>query len=151
MLHIINGPNLNLLGKRESSIYGNQTLEEIMAQCQTLCQKHGIEFSHFQSNHEGEIIDYIHNNISKTTACIANLGAYTHTSIAIRDAFSASKSIKDFPLIEAHISNVYAREEFRHKSMIASISTAVITGLGNNSYRLATVHAIETILGKKII
>jgi 3-dehydroquinate dehydratase-2 len=151
MLHIINGPNLNLLGKRESSIYGNKTLAEIMAECQTLCQKHGVECSHFQSNHEGEIIEYIHQNIEKTQACIANLGAYTHTSIAIRDACSASKSIKDFPLIETHISNVYTREEFRHKSMIASISTAVITGFGGNSYRLSTIFAIETILGKKII
>ena len=151
MLHIINGPNLNLIGKRENAIYGNQPLEEIMAECQTLCTKHGIEFSHFQSNHEGEIIDYIHKNIGTMQACIANLGAYTHTSIAIRDAFSASKSIKDFPLIEAHISNVYAREEFRHKSMIASISTAVITGFGGNSYRLATIFAIEAILGKNII
>lgn len=151
MLHIINGPNLNLLGKRENGIYGNQNLEEIITECQNLCQKHGIEFAHFQSNHEGQIIDYIHENISKTSACIANLGAYTHTSIAIRDALSASKSIKDFPLIEAHISNIYTREEFRHKSMISDISTAVITGFGANSYRLSTIYAIEFILRKQII
>jgi len=151
MLHIINGPNLNLLGKRESSIYGNKTLDGIITECQALCEKYGIAFSSFQSNHEGEIVDYIHKNIEKKTLCIANLGAYTHTSIAIRDAFLASKSVKDFTLIEVHISNVYKREEFRHKSMIGNISTAIMTGLGPEIYRIATIYGIELTLGKQII
>lgn len=150
-IFIINGPNLNLLGRRESSVYGEKSLSEVISDCEVLCNKYNIRLVHFQSNHEGEIIDYIHKNIAKMNFCIANLGAYTHTSVAIRDAFLASKSVQDFPLLEVHVSNIYKRESFRHKSLICDISSAVMTGFGAETYRIATLYAIEQLLGKNII
>lgn len=150
-IFIINGPNLNLLGARENSIYGDKSLEEMIFVCTKLSKQYDIELMSFQSNSEGEIINYIHKSIGKMKFCIANLGAYTHTSIAIRDAFLASKSVQDFQLLEVHISNVYKRESFRHKSLICDISSAVMTGFGHQTYRIATVYAIEHLLGKNII
>jgi 3-dehydroquinate dehydratase-2 len=144
---ILNGPNLNMLGRRESAIYGTQTLEQTIRPCEELCKKNSIELTHFQSNHEGEIIDFLHKNGEKFQYIIANLGAYTHTSIAIRDAFGSIKSGELPKIIELHISNVYAREEFRHKSLIASIAIAVISGLGTEGYLLATQYAINKIKG----
>src|SRR5574343_812582 len=125
---IINGVNLNMLGMREPSVYGTQTLTDIIEKCKKLCDDSGVKFEHFQSNHEGEIVDFI----QKTQGVeyfIANLGAFTHTSIAIRDAFLSIKTEKTH-IIELHISNVFKREEFRHKSFISDISLAVMSGLG---------------------
>ena len=138
---IINGANLNMLGVREPSVYGTQTLAQVIEKCEKLCVEAGVKFEHFQSNHEGEIVDFI----QKTQGVkyfIANLGAFTHTSIAIRDAFLSIKTEKTH-IIELHISNVFKREEFRHKSFISDISLAVISGLGTQGYALATKYCIE--------
>ena len=143
---IINGVNLNMLGSREPSVYGFETLEQIIEKCKKLCDDSGVEFEHFQSNHEGEIVDFI----QKTQGVeyfIANLGAFTHTSIAIRDAFLSIKNEKTH-IIELHISNIFKREEFRHKSFISDISLAVISGFGTEGYTLATKYCIDHILKK---
>ncbi len=145
---ILNGPNLNMLGKRESSIYGTKTLEQVISPCEELCKKNGIEFTHFQNNCEGNIIDFLHQNGEKFQYIIANLGAYTHTSIAIRDAFGSIKSGELPKIIELHISNIYSRsDEFRRKSYIQDISVAVISGFGTDGYLLATQYAVNQIKG----
>ncbi|MDX1827992.1 MAG: type II 3-dehydroquinate dehydratase [Lutibacter sp.] len=128
---ILNGPNLNLLGKREPSIYGNVTFNEFF---ETLKKKYAdVELHYFQSNIEGELIDKLHEVGFSFDAIIFNAGAYTHTSVAIGDAI---KSIET-PVIEVHISNVYSREEFRHVSYIAPNAKGVIAGFGLQSYELA--------------
>lgn len=130
---ILNGPNLNLLGQREPGIYGNQSMAEYL---ETLCQcVEGYEIEYFQSNHEGDIIDKLHQVgfDSNYLGIVLNAGAYTHTSLAIADAISAIK----VPVIEVHISNVHAREQVRHHSMISAVCHGVIAGFGMNSYRLA--------------
>ncbi len=130
-LIIINGPNLNLLGVREPSVYGNKSfteyLEELKKQFKT------IQLDYFQSNVEGELINKLHEVGFSYDGIILNAGGYTHTSIAIADAISAIKT----PVIEVHISNIYAREEFRHTSLIAGKCKGSISGFGLNSYRLA--------------
>ena len=131
---LINGPNLNLLGRREENIYGNQSFELYL---NTLKPKYpNLDIDYFQSNIEGEIINKIHEVGFSYSGIVLNAGAYTHTSIAIRDAISAVKT----PVIEVHISNVHAREEFRHRSLIAAACKGVIAGLGMDSYRLALSH-----------
>ncbi|MBR5899531.1 MAG: type II 3-dehydroquinate dehydratase [Muribaculaceae bacterium] len=130
---ILNGPNLNLLGKREPGIYGNQSMEEYLG---TLRQRvDGYEIEYYQSNHEGDIIDKLHQVgfDSNYVGIVLNAGAYTHTSLAIADAISAIK----VPVIEVHISNVHAREQVRHHSMISAVCRGVIAGFGMNSYNLA--------------
>ena len=135
---IINGPNLNLLGRREPGIYGTQTFE---AYLDTLRQKYSdVQIDYFQSNHEGDIIDRIHEagygNTSKPSPCdgiILNAGAYTHTAIAIHDAIKAVP----IPTIEGHISNVHTREEFRHHSFISPVAHGIVIGFGIDGYRLA--------------
>ena len=143
---IINGANLNMLGAREPSVYGTQTLADIVEKCKNLCDEGGVKFEHFQSNHEGGIIDFIQQNGGKFQYIIANLGAFTHTSIAIRDALLSIKTEKTH-IIELHISNVFKREEFRHKSFISDISLAVISGLGTEGYEFATKYCIEKVRG----
>lgn len=130
---IINGPNLNLLGVREKSVYGNETLESIGVSLIEEAKSLNIQIELLQSNHEGDIIDKIHDSRGKIDALIINPGAFTHYSIAIRDAIKAV----EIPAIEVHISNIYAREEFRSKSVIAPVCTGQISGLGANSYSLA--------------
>lgn len=130
---IINGPNLNLLGIREPEIYGKTTLKDIETQLQTRAEKLNVEIECFQSNHEGEIVDKIHSAKNNFDAIIINPAAYTHTSVAIRDAFASV----DIPTIEVHISNVYSREEFRHNSLIAPVVVGQIAGLGIQGYLLA--------------
>ncbi len=130
---IINGPNLNLLGTREPEIYGKTTLKDIETELKNKAEKLNIEIECFQSNHEGEIVDKICNAKNKFDAIIINPAAYTHTSVAIRDAFAAV----DIPAIEVHISNVYSREEFRHNSLIAPVVVGQIAGLGIQGYLLA--------------
>ncbi|MSU62274.1 MAG: type II 3-dehydroquinate dehydratase [Pedosphaera sp.] len=130
---ILNGPNLNLLGQREPQIYGSTTLADIDAQIRHRAIRLGVQVDVRQSNHEGELVTWIQEAIGRVDALIINAGAYTHTSIAIRDAIAASK----IPTIEVHLSNVYAREEFRHKSIIAPVCLGQICGLGSMSYLLA--------------
>ena len=130
---IINGPNLNLLGTREPEIYGKTTLKDIETELKNRAEKLNVEVECFQSNHEGEIVDKICGAKGKFDAVIINPAAYTHTSVAIRDAFAAI----DIPAIEVHISNVYSREEFRHNSLIAPVVVGQIAGLGIQGYPLA--------------
>lgn len=130
-IQIINGPNLNLLGKREPGIYGNKGFESYFAELQ---QRYpDIELSYYQSNHEGGLIDKIHEVGFTFDGIVLNAGAYTHTSVALLDALKAVST----PAIEVHISNVHQREEFRHKSLISAGCKGVICGFGLDSYRLA--------------
>ena len=130
-IQIINGPNINLLGKREPSIYGSVTFEDYLADLRK--EYADIEIDYFQSNIEGELIDKIQQVGFEADGIILNAGAYTHTSVALQDAIRSVTS----PVIEVHISNVHAREEFRHKSMISCACKGVILGFGLKSYRLA--------------
>ena len=137
-ISIVNGPNLNLLGKREPNIYGNQSFE---AYFKTLQERFPtIEFNYFQSNIEGELINYLHKVGFDVDVILLNAGAYTHTSVAIGDAI---KSI-DSDVIEIHISNTFAREDFRHKSYITPVAKGLIIGFGLDSYRLG----VESVLIK---
>ena len=138
-IQIINGPNLNLLGKREPEVYGHQTFEEFFEGLKKIYSN--IEINYFQSNIEGEIIDKIHEVGFEFDGIILNAGAYTHTSIAIGDAIKAVST----PIIEVHISNVYAREEFRHHSHISSSCKGMISGFGMHSYKLA-IDALQGIV-----
>lgn len=136
---LINGPNLNLLGTREPAIYGGQTLQKIEESLIAHAQSQGVELACFQSNHEGALIDRIHAARSEGVDFILiNAGAFTHTSIALRDALAGVA----IPFVEVHLSNVYRREEFRHRSMLADIATGCIVGLGAAGYRLALDYAI---------
>ncbi|SHM08843.1 type II 3-dehydroquinate dehydratase [Mucilaginibacter sp. OK098] len=136
-IQLINGPNLNLLGVREKSIYGNTDFETYLKE---LRQRYpSVEIDYYQSNVEGEIINKIHEVGFNNDGIVINAGAYTHTSIAIADAIAAVKS----PVIEVHISNVYKREEFRHHSMLAASCKGVIAGFGMDSYRLALENLIS--------
>ncbi len=136
---IMNGPNLNLLGKREPSIYGNSSFEEYLQELRAQFQN--IEISYYQSNIEGELINTIHQYGFDIDGIILNAGAYTHTSIALGDAIRAVTA----PVVEVHISNVHTREQFRHKSMIASACKGVIAGFGFDSYRLALLSLVGNI------
>ncbi|MFV0469472.1 MAG: type II 3-dehydroquinate dehydratase [Dysgonomonas sp.] len=129
---IINGPNLNLLGKREPSIYGHASFDVFFSELKEL-KKGDCELHYYQSNHEGDLIDKIHEVGFSFDGIVLNAGAYTHTSIALHDAIKAIET----PVIEVHISNIHAREEFRHRSMIAPACRGSILGLGFNSYSLA--------------
>ena len=135
-LLIINGPNLNLLGKREPSIYGHASFDDFFTDLKT--RYSSIDFEYYQSNVEGELINKLHELGFSYDGIVMNAGAYTHTSIGIADAIAGIKT----PVIEVHISNVYAREEYRHVSLMAKNCVGVITGLGLNSYQLAVEHFI---------
>ena len=139
-IEIINGPNINLLGKREPNIYGDLTLENINKEIANYGEELNLETFFFQSNIEGEIVNKIQAS-DKSDGIIINAAAFTHTSVAIHDAL---KSL-DLPKIEVHISNIYKREEFRHKSLISNVVDGVICGLGANSYKLA-MRGIKNIL-----
>ena len=130
---VLNGPNLNLLGTRQTDIYGSQTLEEITASLSELAHGLGAETRSFQSNSEGALIDALHDAREWASGVIFNPGAYTHTSIALRDAVTAI----ELPVVEVHLSNVYARERFRRQSMLSSVCIGTITGFGSASYGLA--------------
>ena len=132
---IINGPNLNLLGEREQSQYGKITFNELKENCINKSKELGLDIEFFQSNVEGELVNSIQDSIKKYDGIIINAAAFTHTSVAIRDALSIFKK----PIIELHISNIYKREEFRHKSLISDIVTGGIFGLGGNGYILAII------------
>ena len=132
---IINGPNLNLLGEREQSQYGLHTFDDLKEICTNKSRELGLNSEFFQSNIEGELVDIIQDSRKKFDGIIINAAAFTHTSIAIRDALSIFKK----PIIELHISNIYKREEFRHKSLISDVVTGGIFGLGIDGYILAII------------
>ena len=136
---VLNGPNLNLTGMREPTHYGSATLDEIKSALSEAASSLGIDTVFFQSNHEGDIIDYIHSAIDNFDGIILNAGAFTHYSYAIRDAIAAV----NVPTVEVHMSNVHAREEFRHTSVIAPVCIGSIAGFGSFSYHLALAALIE--------
>lgn len=130
---ILNGPNLNLLGLRQPDIYGHETLDDVARDCTTLAQDLGLTLRFLQSNHEGQIVDWIHEARDGGAGIIINPAAYTHTSVAILDALNAF----DGPVLEVHISNVHKREPFRHHSYVSLRADGVIAGFGTEGYRLA--------------
>jgi len=130
---ILNGPNLNLLGEREKNHYGSFTLKDIEKNCKDFATKNNIDLSLFQSNIEGELVDKIQKSRNEQNGLIINAGGYTHTSVAIHDALKILK----MPIIELHISNIYNREEFRHKSLISKLAKGIICGFGANGYMMA--------------
>ncbi|MCS6815300.1 MAG: type II 3-dehydroquinate dehydratase [Cyanobacteria bacterium] len=129
---VVHGPNLNLLGVREPGIYGSQTLQDIDALLQAEAKALGVSVSSVQSNHEGTLVDAIQQAVGVYQGIIINAGAYTHTSVAIRDAIAATS----LPTVEVHLSNIYRREDFRHHSYIAPVAIGQISGFGADSYRL---------------
>ncbi|MBU1175513.1 MAG: type II 3-dehydroquinate dehydratase [Alphaproteobacteria bacterium] len=132
-IHILNGPNLNLLGTREADIYGTLTLADIESLCREDCVRLGIEMSFAQTNSEGELVTLIQAAGAAGAGLVINAGAYTHTSIAVHDAIRAARVVA----VEVHLSNVYAREDFRHHSYISPVARGVICGFGATGYRLA--------------
>ncbi|KAJ7176514.1 catabolic 3-dehydroquinase 1, partial [Mycena filopes] len=138
---VLNGPNLNLLGTREPTVYGSATLADVVSACTALASGAGARIQAFQSNHEGAIVDRIHEaGREGVDAVVVNPGAYTHTSIAIRDAFLGT----GIPFIEVHISNIHAREAFRHHSYLSDKAVAVIAGLGVKGYEYAVQYVLST-------
>jgi 3-dehydroquinate dehydratase II len=141
---ILNGPNLNLLGTREPQIYGSTTLPEVEAMCRARAAQIGLEISFRQTNHEGQLVDWIHEAIEGADGIIINPAAYTHTSVAILDALKNVKA----PIIELHISNPHQREEFRHKSFVTPVATATIAGLGVDGYPIA-LEAMSKLIARR--
>ena len=140
---ILNGPNLNLLGEREKNQYGSFTLKDIEKNCNEYANKNDIKLSMFQSNIEGELVEKIQNSRDNQNGLIINAGGYTHTSVAIHDALKILK----IPIIELHISNIYNREEFRHKSLLSKVAKGVICGFGAEGY-LMSLNAMNKFLEK---
>ena len=140
-LLVLHGPNLNLLGTREPEVYGTDTLEDINSRLQAQVEASGHEFEAFQSNAEHELIDKIHEAKGSVSFIVINPGAYTHTSIALRDAFLGVS----IPFIEIHLSNVHSREDFRQQSFLSDIALGVITGLGAHGYQMAVESALKKI------
>jgi 3-dehydroquinate dehydratase II len=133
---VLNGPNLNLLGTREPETYGRETLADISRLCHDTATARGMKVEFFQTNHEGELIERIHQARGRCAGILINPAAWTHTSVAIRDALAAV----ELPVIEVHLSNVHKREAFRHHSYVSSIALGVICGLGSNGYRVGLEH-----------
>ena len=142
---VIHGPNLNLLGIREKSVYGKTTIGEINSELKKLAKKNRVSLKIVQFNHEGDIVEIIGKSRGKVDAIVINPAAYTHTSVAIRDAISGT----DIPTVEVHLSNIYAREEFRHTSLIAPVAHGQVTGFGPASYFLGLNAAISLAKKKK--
>ena len=142
----VHGPNLNLLGRREPEVYGRHTLSDVNAALADEAQGVGAGVECFQSNHEGELVDFIQQAAARVDGFVVNAGAYTHTSIALRDALAAVAR----PYVEVHISNVFARERFRHRSYLAGNAVGVISGFGVASYRLGLRALVEHLREKEI-
>ena len=140
-IYLLNGPNLNLLGNRQTGLYGYETLHDITQNCEKIASSLGMTIQSFQSNSEGQLVDWVHEARQKADAIIINPGAYSHTSIALLDALNTFDGI----VIEVHISNIHKREEFRHHSYISLRSDGVIVGLGTQGYGLA-VDALQKLL-----
>ena len=140
---ILNGPNLNLLGEREKEKYGNVSLKDIEDNCKKFAKNNDVDLTFYQSNIEGELVEEIQKARKEHHGLIINAGGYTHTSVAIHDALKILK----IPIIELHITNIYNREEFRHKSMISKVATGVLCGFGTNGYIMA-LQAMKTYLKK---
>ena len=132
-VYVLNGPNLNLLGSRETAVYGTLTLADIEASCAAAAKRHGHSIVFRQSNHEGELVDWLHEARDKAAGVVINPGAYTHTSIALQDAIRAI----GIPVVEVHLSNIFAREEFRHHSYVSPVARGVLCGFGAKGYELA--------------
>jgi 3-dehydroquinate dehydratase-2 len=144
-IYVLNGPNLNLLGTREPQTYGRDTLKDVERLCGEAATRHKLDLVFRQSNHEGELIDWIHEaGAKKAAGVVINPGGYTHTSVAIRDAVGAVT----VPVIEVHISNIFAREEFRHHSHVAPVAKATLAGFGVAGYALA-IDGLAAMLGKR--
>jgi 3-dehydroquinate dehydratase-2 len=143
-LYILNGPNLNLLGTREPEIYGSETLADVERRCAARAKSHGYDITFQQSNHEGQLVDWIQEARRKALGIIINAGAFTHTSVALHDALKAA----DVPAIEVHLSNVFRREAFRHHSHLSPVVNGVILGFGVTSYELAVDGLVELLKGK---
>ncbi|QDB99262.1 type II 3-dehydroquinate dehydratase [Mesorhizobium sp. 8] len=133
-IFVLNGPNLNMLGKREPSIYGTQTLDDIAADCRKAGEELGLAIDFRQSNHEGDLVSWVQEAGGAAAGIVLNAGAYTHTSIAIHDAIRSAAPV---PVVEVHLSNIHAREPFRHVSMVAPHALGMICGFGPLGYRLA--------------
>ncbi|OGX30314.1 MAG: type II 3-dehydroquinate dehydratase [Omnitrophica WOR_2 bacterium RIFCSPHIGHO2_01_FULL_49_10] len=142
---VIHGPNLNLLGQREPDIYGKTTLKQIDGELRKIAKAEKVKLETFQSDHEGEIVEKIGKAKGRFDCILINPAAYTHTSVAIRDAISAVS----IPTVEVHLSNIYAREEFRHTSLISPVAIGQVSGFGLDSYRLGLKAAIEIAKKKK--
>ena len=136
LILVLNGPNLNMLGTREPTTYGHETLADVEALCQRTASESGLEVEFRQTNHEGQLIDWIHQARGRCAGIVINPGAWTHTSVAIRDALVAA----ELPVLEVHISNVHKREEFRHHSFVSGVAVGVLCGFGTHGYRLALQH-----------
>jgi 3-dehydroquinate dehydratase-2 len=145
LIYILNGPNLNLLGKRQPHIYGHETMADVEAQCRAEAAKSNLEVRFHQSNREYELIDWIHESRETAGGIVINPAAFTHTSVAILDALNTC----EFPIIEVHISNVHKREAFRHHSYVSSIASGVIAGFGTQGYSLAVQRLARLIDDKK--
>ncbi len=143
-IYIINGPNINKLGIREPKKYGSQSFKDLKLLCKKLCEEKGYKFDFFQSNNEGDIVDKIQEACSDGNSILINAAAYTHTSIAISDALA----MFDGPIVEIHITNIHARESFRHHSFISKLAKGIIVGFGLNSYKLG-IEAIDEIFKSK--
>jgi 3-dehydroquinate dehydratase-2 len=144
LVYILNGPNLNLLGTRQPEVYGQTTLAEIESACRSLAAAHGLEIKFLQSNHEGQLIDWIHEARGQGASILINPAAFTHSSIAIRDALGACTA----PTVEIHLSNIHRREPFRHLSYVSQVATGVICGFGSNTYLLG-LQALVWLLKQK--
>ena len=142
-IYILNGPNLNLLGLRQPEIYGRETLEDVAQDCGALAEELGLTIRFLQSNHEGQLVDWIHEARTSGAGIIINPAAYTHTSVAILDALNAFEG----PVLEVHISNVHKREAFRHHSYVSLRAEGVIAGFGTEGYRLA-LRRMKTLVAK---
>ena len=138
---VLNGPNLNLLGEREPEIYGRDTLADVEALCRTAAGQAGFGVDFRQTNHEGVLVDAVHETRTSAVGYVVNAGALTHTSIALRDALATVTA----PIIEVHLSNVHAREAFRHHSYLSDIATGVIVGCGASGYAYAIAHVAELV------
>ena len=144
-VYVLNGPNLNLLGRRQPAIYGHETLADVEVECRRVAGECGLEIEFRQSNAEHQLIDWIHEARERAAGIVINPAAYTHTSVAILDALSAC----EFPIIEVHISNVHRREAFRHHSYVSLAATGVIAGFGTQGYTLALQRLARLLDGKE--